>query len=168
MPVQSGASLACVILTCEWFITHGEQDRGWFELKGQRVRAIRSGGGACGSVRYSLRGEPFRIGICHCADCRKESGSVLVVYGQWRRGDVGSLGKHELESPQLLPDMWVQPFETYPDFIEIIIGSLDEVPSSIGVPERENWTKRREHWLSPIASAEQASEDARDADIVPS
>jgi hypothetical protein len=83
-------------------------------------------------------------------------------------GTSGSLGKHELESPQLLPDMWVQPFETYPDFIEIIIGSLDEVPSSIGVPERENWTKRREHWLSPIASAEQASEDARDADIVPS
>lgn len=59
-------------------------------------------------------------------------------------------------------------FEAYPDFIEIRIGSMDEAPSSIGAPERENWTKQREHWLSPIASAEQASEDARDADIVPS
>jgi hypothetical protein len=69
-------------------------------IQGASARAIwrisglhHSGGGACGSVRYSLRGEPFRIGICHCADCRKESGSVLVVYGQWRRGDVGILGE---------------------------------------------------------------------------
>lgn len=46
-------------------------------------------------------------------------------------------------------------FEAYPDFIEIRIGSMDEAPSSIGAPERENWTKRREHWLSPKASAEQ-------------
>lgn len=53
----------------------------------------------------------------------------------------------------------------YPEFIEIRIGSLDEAPSSTGAPERENWTKRREHWLSPIASAEQACEDARDANI---
>jgi hypothetical protein len=29
--------------------------------------------------------------------------------------------------------------------------------------ETRNWTKRREPWLSPIASAEQAKEDARDA-----
>jgi hypothetical protein len=54
------------------------------------------------------------------------------------------------------------------DFFEIRIGSLDEAPSSIGAPERENWTKRREHWLSPIENAEQASEDARDANIAPS
>ena len=40
-------------------------------------------------------------------------------------------------------------YEAYPDFIEIRIGSLDEAPSSIGAPERENWTKRREHWLVP-------------------
>ena len=58
--------------------------------------------------------------------------------------------------------------QAYPDFIEIRIGSLDEAPSSIGAPERENWTKRRERWLSPIANGEQAIEDARDANITPS
>ena len=35
-------------------------------------------------------------------------------------------------------------FEASPEFIEIGIGSLDEAPSSIGMPERENWTNRRE------------------------
>ena len=43
---------------------------------------------ARGSVRYSLKGEPFRIGVYHCADCREESGSVFVVYGQL----LGALG----------------------------------------------------------------------------
>jgi hypothetical protein len=50
-----------------------------------------------------------------------------------------------------------------PNLLRIRIGSLDEAPSTIGPPQRENWTKRREPWLSPIASAEQAKEDARDA-----
>jgi hypothetical protein len=103
------------------------------------------------------------------ADCRKESGSVLVVYGQWRRGDVGILGETRTYNRRSFCQICGSSlFEAYPDFIEIRIGSLDEAPSSIGAPERENWTKRREHWLSPIASAEQASEDARGADIVPS
>jgi hypothetical protein len=50
-------------------------------------------------------------------------------------------------------------FEVYPEFIEITIGLLDEAPSTIGVPQRENWTNRREPWLSPIGSAAQAKEE---------
>jgi hypothetical protein len=63
--------------------------------------------------------------------------------------------------------MWSSLFEAYPDFNEIGIGSLEETPLSIGGPERENWTGANV-WLSPIANAEQAGEDARDANIAPS
>src|ERR1700691_6160621 len=28
-----------------------------------------------------LKGEPLRVGICYCGDCRKESGSVSVANG---------------------------------------------------------------------------------------
>jgi len=34
-------------------------------------------------VRYFVRGEPVHVGRCHCADCRKESGSAFSVYAQW-------------------------------------------------------------------------------------
>ena len=44
---------------------------------------VRTGGCLCGAVRYSVRGEPVHVGRCHCADCRKESGSAFTVYGQW-------------------------------------------------------------------------------------
>src|SRR5947199_226417 len=43
----------------------------------------RTGGCLCGVVRYVVRGEPFHVGRCHCADCRKESGSTYSIYGQW-------------------------------------------------------------------------------------
>ena len=102
-------------------------------------------------------------------DRRKESGSVFVVYGQWRREHVEILGETRSYNRGRLCRMCGSSlFEAYPDFIEIRIGLLDEAPSSIGAPERENWTKRCEHWLSPMENAEQASEDARDANIAPS
>jgi hypothetical protein len=133
------------------------------------VPAIRSGGCACGSVRYSLKGEPFRIGICHCTDCRKESGSVFVVYGQWLAADVEILGEAQAyNGRRFCPTCGSRLLEVYPEFIEVRIGSLDEAPSTIGPPQRENWTKRREPWLTPIGSAEQAKEEARDANGNPS
>ena len=44
---------------------------------------VRTGGCLCGAVWYSVRGEPVYVGSCHCADCRKESGSAFTVYAQW-------------------------------------------------------------------------------------
>ena len=41
---------------------------------------IRKGGCACGQVRFDARGEPKRVGLCHCMTCRKESGSVFNVF----------------------------------------------------------------------------------------
>jgi len=130
------------------------------------MSGVRTGGCACGLVRYALKGEPFRTGVCHCADCRKESGSVFVVYAQWRMPDVEILGETQAyNGRRFCPTCGSRLFEAYPEFIEIRIGSLDEAPSSIGSPQRESWIKRREPWLSPIAGAEQAKEDARDANV---
>lgn len=41
---------------------------------------VRRGGCACGAVRYEVRGEPTVVGLCHCADCRRESGSAFLYY----------------------------------------------------------------------------------------
>ena len=35
---------------------------------------IRGGGGYCGSGRFELRGEPLKVGLCHCTECRKATG----------------------------------------------------------------------------------------------
>jgi hypothetical protein len=44
---------------------------------------VRRGGCRCGAVCYEVRGEPLAVGICHCTDCRKETGSVFLAYADW-------------------------------------------------------------------------------------
>jgi hypothetical protein len=38
------------------------------------------GGCHCGGVRYAVEGEPIRVGICHCTDCRRHSGAPIVAW----------------------------------------------------------------------------------------
>ena len=37
------------------------------------------GGCLCGKVRYSAKGDPAFVGVCHCKDCQKFTGSAFSV-----------------------------------------------------------------------------------------
>jgi hypothetical protein len=122
----------------------------------------RTGGCLCGAVRYRVLGEPVHVGRCHCADCRKESGSTFTVYGQWPidafvlEGEVSSYrgrafcprcGSRVLNPPD--------PGDT---LVEIRIGTLDDAPFGLQ-PEAEIWVKRREPWIPPVDGATQHDEN---------
>ena len=38
-----------------------------------------TGGCLCGKVRYSADAEPVFVGVCHCSDCQKFTGSAFAV-----------------------------------------------------------------------------------------
>jgi hypothetical protein len=38
-----------------------------------------TGGCLCGKVRYSANAEPAFVGVCHCTDCQKFTGSAFSV-----------------------------------------------------------------------------------------
>ena len=38
-----------------------------------------AGGCLCGKVRYSATGDPAFVGVCHCRDCQKFSGSAFSI-----------------------------------------------------------------------------------------
>jgi len=42
--------------------------------------SVHSGGCACGKVRFEARGEPYRVGMCHCLTCRKVHGAPFNFY----------------------------------------------------------------------------------------
>ena len=43
------------------------------------MSTIVTGGCLCGQVRWEITGEVGPAGICHCADCRRVTGSAFIV-----------------------------------------------------------------------------------------
>ena len=38
-----------------------------------------TGGCLCGAVRLRATGQPYRVGLCHCLDCRKHHGALFYA-----------------------------------------------------------------------------------------
>lgn len=38
---------------------------------------VTTGGCLCGALRFTARGEPYRVDLCHCLDCRKNHGALF-------------------------------------------------------------------------------------------
>src|SRR3954462_13806657 len=120
--------------------------------------SVRTGGCLCGAVRYRVRGEPVHVGRCHCADCRKESGSAFTVYGQWPVEAFEVSGEISSYDGRGFFSLWwarlLNPIDPGDALIEIRLGSLDQAPFELK-PEAEIWVKRRESWLLPVEGAAQ-------------
>lgn len=115
----------------------------------------------CGRVKIAVRGEPRRVGICHCTDCRQESGSAFTFYAIWpvdqfeHHGDAS-----EFAGRSFCPTCGSRLFSVDDTEAEIKLGVFTDAPTRM-VPTYELWIKRREPWLSPVAGAEQYEEDRR-------
>ena len=113
----------------------------------------------CGRVSFTVRGLPKRIGICHCTDCRQESGSAFTFYGIWPAARFETAGETAAFSGRrFCPHCGSRLFSLDADEAEIKLGALSEAPTSF-TPTYELWIKRREPWLRPIEGAEQHDED---------
>ncbi len=122
---------------------------------------MRKGGCLCGLVRYTISGDPIRAGLCHCADCRKLSGSNFVAFGVWPRRNLLSTGEiSTFAGRSFCPNCGSRIFSLRPDEAEIMLGSLDNAPNELR-PSYEIWTKRREPWLEPVDTAAQFDEDEK-------
>ena len=116
----------------------------------------RTGGCLCGAVRYTVRGEPFHVGRCHCAACRKRSGSTYTIYGRWSSARSRPASTRR-RGGQLLPALRLSPVPPRRGRFEIQLGSLDDAPFALR-PEAELWIKRREPWIDPLDGASQHRE----------
>jgi hypothetical protein len=118
-----------------------------------------SGQSRCGQVSISVRGDPLRTGICHCTDCRQESGSAFTFYGVWPAQAFDSRGDtSEFRGRHFCPQCGSRLFSIDDREAEVKLGVLSQAPTSL-VPTYELWIKRRERWLRPIEGARQYDED---------
>lgn len=110
-------------------------------------------------IQFSVTGEPDRVGICHCTDCRQESGSAFTFFAVWPAASFQADGETATyEGRHFCPKCGCRLFAVDDREAEIKLGSLHDAP--VGVrPTYELWVKRREPWLWSIEGAEQYQED---------
>jgi hypothetical protein len=116
----------------------------------------------CGKIAFEGEVEPGTIGLCHCADCQKQTGSAFranVASGEFRllRGsprvyiktaDSGARRQHAFcgdcgtpiyAAAELDPTSW-----------SLRVGTLNQ-RYELGAPRRQIWTKRRLGWVCDLA-----------------
>jgi hypothetical protein len=95
-------------------------------------------------------GRPYRVGVCHCLDCRKHHGAVFHASAVFPQEAVAVEGQtRDYAGRHFCPRCGSSVFGRTGDEIEVNLGALD-APSQL-VPTYELWTIRREAWLPPFA-----------------
>ena len=116
----------------------------------------------CGAVRVSATGEPWRVGLCHCFDCRKHHGALFFAAAMFPEDAVTVTGETHFydgrapgpDAPQpsyarhFCPTCGSSVFNRFGDEVELHLGALDEIDQF--EPTYECWTIRREAWLPPL------------------
>lgn len=108
-----------------------------------------TGGCLCGNVRLVATGRPYRVGLCHCLDCRKMHGALFHASAIFPDTAVTITGEiRAYDGRHFCPTCGSTVFGLSGDEIEVHLGALD-APDQF-IPTYELWTIRRERWLPPF------------------
>ena len=115
--------------------------------------SVHNGGCACGRVSIEARGEPYRVGVCHCLTCRKLHAMPFSYFAVFPPEAVTISGKVDVFKSSehgrryFCPSCGSQVWSQYsrPDEMYVYPGSFDE--TGLWAPTYELWTIRRDPWL---------------------
>ena len=105
-----------------------------------------TGGCLCGKVRLVASGQPNRVGVCHCLDCRKHHGALFFASEMFPEEAVTISGQtRDYAGRNFCPNCGSSVFALSEDEVEMHLGALD-APNQL-IPTYECWVARREPWL---------------------
>ena len=105
-----------------------------------------TGGCLCGDVRIVASGQPYRVGICHCLDCRTHHGALFHASAIFPQDAVAVEGEtRDFNGRHFCPRCGSSVFGRSGDEVEVSLGALDSIDQF--KPTYELWTIRRESWL---------------------
>jgi hypothetical protein len=105
-----------------------------------------TGGCLCGKIRFVATGRPYRVGACHCFDCRKHHGALFHASAIFPQEAVSIEGEtRDYAGRHFCPNCGSSVFSRSGDEVEVNLGSLDAIDQF--KPTYELWTIRRESWL---------------------
>lgn len=119
----------------------------------------RSASCRCGQLKAAVNGEPVRVSICHCLNCKKRSGSAFAAQARWpaeqvafagearswsTRGDSGNLATFHF-CPQCGSEVYYQVEGELGHLIAIPLGVFDE--PFFPAPDYSVFEDRKPEWL---------------------
>ena len=110
---------------------------------------IATGGCLCGGLRFEAKGQPYRVGLCHCLDCRKNHGALFhgsAIYPMTAVTVTGA--RSDYQGRVFCPTCGSPVYGVFGDEIGVNLGAFD-APDQFQ-PTYELWTTRRESWLPPF------------------
>ena len=134
-------------------------------MTGPLPEPVRRASCGCGQIELHASGEPRRVGLCHCLDCRKLHSAPVSAFVIFSRSAVLVSGPARGPLPHgalatFLNDRGyrhgfctrcgahVFGLKERSDEIELLLGSFDD--TNAFTPTYELWTIRREQWLGPL------------------
>ena len=113
----------------------------------------------CGQLSATASGEPVRVSICHCLNCKKRSGSAFAVQARWPKTHVTIEGQSKTFvkvadsgnraifhfCPECGSDLHYENEGVFDDLVAIPLGAFDE-PFSL-IPGSSVWEERKHDWV---------------------
>src|SRR6185503_7451654 len=117
-----------------WRVRHGRPTRFVVNIPAVDVEETQmdrfTGGCLCGNVRIVASGRPYRVGLCHCLDCRKHHGALFHASAIFPQDAVTIDGEtRDYAGRFFCPRCGSTVFGHSDDEIEVNLGSLDALTS---------------------------------------
>ena len=116
----------------------------------------------CGQLKATATGEPVRVSVCHCLNCKKRSGSAFAVQARWPADQVTIEGQSKTHvmvadsgnsatfhfCPDCGSDVYYENSGKFDGLIAIPLGAFDD--PNFGSPEYSVWEQRKQDWVEIV------------------
>jgi hypothetical protein len=110
-------------------------------------------------LKATATGEPVRLSVCHCLNCKKRSGSAFAVQARWPADQVTIEGQSKTHvmvadsgnsatfhfCPDCGSDVYYENSGKFDGLIAIPLGAFDD--PNFGSPEYSVWEQRKQDWV---------------------
>jgi hypothetical protein len=127
---------------------------------------IRTASCRCGQLTATVTGEPVRVSVCHCLNCKKRSGSAFAAQARWPSREVTINGRSKSWSqladsgnritfhfcPDCGSDVHYEIDGKFEELVAIPLGAFDD-PYFLA-PGFSVWENRRNDWVEILGDVE--------------
>jgi hypothetical protein len=120
----------------------------------------------CGALTVHVEGDPVRVSVCHCLDCKRRTGSAFSWNATWPAGQVRAEGEYTTFERGSEDGFWARThfcpscgvavfyeIERRPDMVSVPVGAFSD--PDFPAPTVEVYVERRCFWVGQLAPREE-------------